>query len=152
MNKKHKGFVTLAVAFVFAGVAVRRLADWITACWRAQEGVVVVEFALVAPMMMMIALVGLEMARGLQHYHVATKAVRDGARYLSRVADPTDATAQANTRNLVLTGSLDGSSNWLLYYSTDPSNVAINVTNVPNLGSSGAGSHSGRVGRGQRSL
>jgi hypothetical protein len=80
-----------------------------------QQGLAVVEFAIVLPVIVLIALAVTELGRGLYQYNTLTKAVRDGARYLSDVAVVPPGIVDispfvSNTQNLVVYGDVDGGS------------------------------------------
>ena len=79
-----------------------------------QQGLAAVEFAIVLPLILLMALAITELGRGLYQYNTLSKAVHDGARYLSDravnnlgVVDITDYKA-AQTRSLVMCGTLAG--------------------------------------------
>jgi hypothetical protein len=86
-----------------------------------ERGLAAVEFAIILPLVLLIMLATAELGRALYQYNTLTKAVRDGARYLSGVAivggtgaiDLT-ATKLTNTRNLVVYGNISGAGTALL--------------------------------------
>lgn len=78
-----------------------------------QQGLAVVEFAIILPVIVLIALGVTELGRGLYQYNTLTKSVRDGVRYLSDVAIGPLGTVDigpytTNTQNLVVYGDVDG--------------------------------------------
>ena len=78
-----------------------------------QSGLAVVEFAIVLPLIVLLALAVTELGRGLYQYNTLTKAVRDGVRHLSDVAIDTlgqvDITPHvSDVQNLVVYGDVDG--------------------------------------------
>lgn len=80
-----------------------------------QRGLAVIEFTIALPLIVLIALAVTELGRGLYQYNTLTKAVRDGARYLSDVAiGPlgTISTGPHETavKNLVVYGDSGGGS------------------------------------------
>jgi Flp pilus assembly protein TadG len=84
-------------------------------CKQKQQGLAVVEFAIILPLIVLIALAVTELGRGLYQYNTLTKAVRDGARYLSDVAIGPLGTVDispyiTSTQNLVVYGDVDGGS------------------------------------------
>jgi hypothetical protein len=97
-----------------------------------------VEFVLVLPVIIALLFGAIEIGRLLHDFHVISKGVRDGARYLSRVdvdcsggvgpgtfSDPVE---QANGLNLVMTGSIDapgGPSDYLLFAWTHGSTTLV---------------------------
>lgn len=108
---------------------------WRSAC-RETKGVAFLEFTILFPLLLSLAIGVFEFGRALQHRHVIDKAVRDAGRYLARI--PATCTAAGtnngtidsayitNARNLALTG-VTSSGTAILNYWTDPSTVAVNV-------------------------
>ncbi len=68
-----------------------------------QRGVALVEFALILPLLILLALIATEFGRALYQYNTLAKSVRDAARYLSVQAP---GTRIAEARNLVVYGSV----------------------------------------------
>lgn len=98
---------------------------------RTQRGVALVEFALVLPLLVLLAMITAEVGRALYQYNTLAKAVRDGARYLSvRVASP-DNTSHA--KNLVVFGNTAGTGNPLL--------PGLSLANVPDPAWGATGSY-----------
>ena len=95
-----------------------------------QRGVAAIEFAICAPVLLLLMLATAEVGRMLIQYNTLSKAVRDGARYAVREAANgstgtvliTNATRN-NTRNLVVTGAVAGTGAPLL-----PGLAVTNVT------------------------
>src|SRR6185295_11404664 len=81
----------------------------IFALWRDEFGAALVEFTLLAPFLLFLGLGMSEFGRFLYQYQLVLDGLRDGARYLARLYDPTDATNQSNAANLAVTGTIDGS-------------------------------------------
>jgi Flp pilus assembly protein TadG len=86
-----------------------------------ERGLAAVEFAILLPLVLLIMLATAELGRALYQYNTLTKAVRDGARYLSSVAIiggtgviGLDADKVADTRNLVIYGNTGGTGTPLL--------------------------------------
>jgi len=78
-----------------------------------QQGLAAVEFTIMLPLLLLIALAITELGRGLYQYNTLSKAVHDGARYLSDRAvnnlGVVDITGyEAPTKNLVICGTLAG--------------------------------------------
>lgn len=94
-------------------------------------GTAVLEFTLVAPLLIVLGLGAGEFGRALQHHHVLNKAARDAARYLARVpgdctggiADPAHITG---AKNLAMTGYVNGGAPILSYW-TDPNTITVTV-------------------------
>jgi Flp pilus assembly protein TadG len=86
-----------------------------------EQGLAAVEFAIILPLVLLIMLATAELGRALYQYNTLTKAVRDGARYLSSVAIGGGAgvidltgTKMTNTKNLVVFGNISGTGTSLL--------------------------------------
>lgn len=88
-----------------------------------QRGLAAVEAAIVLPLLLLLMLATGELGRAFYQYNTLTKAVRDGARYISEkatdgltglIADPIDTAAVTATKNLVVYGSPGGSGEPLL--------------------------------------
>ncbi len=71
----------------------------------AEQGVAVIELALVLPLLLLLSLLTTEMGRAFYHYGVLTQSVREGVRHLSRQL-PGQGVATA--RNLVVYGNPEG--------------------------------------------
>ena len=82
------------------------------------------EFALAVPLLLIILAGGYEFSRALWEYQLASKGVRDAARYLARVNDPTSSGSQTIATNLVVRGSAGTTAAPRL----DPSDVSVSVT------------------------
>jgi hypothetical protein len=77
-----------------------------------QQGVALVEFAFVLPLLLVLSLVSTELGRAVYRYNTTAKAVRDAVRYLS-VQTPNDQTAMARARNLIVYGNVAGTGQML---------------------------------------
>jgi Flp pilus assembly protein TadG len=98
---------------------------------RARRGAALVEFTLVAPLLIMLMCGLAEFANAMRQYHIMEKGVRDAGRYLARAGMSgcsIDADATTAAQNLALTGQMSGGS-VLLPTWTDPSSVAVAVAN-----------------------
>ena len=73
-----------------------------------QNGVAIVEFALILPFLLILSMITTEFGRALYQYNTLTKSVRDAARYLS-VQTPGDTTKYATAKNLAVYGNPAGS-------------------------------------------
>jgi len=85
-----------------------------------QQGVALVEFALVLPFLLVLSIVTFEFGRAVWQYNTLTKSVRDAARYLSL---QTPGTKIAQARNLMVYGNLGGSGAPLV--------MGLGTSNVP---------------------
>lgn len=96
-----------------------------------QQGLAAMEFAITLPLIILIALAVTELGRGLYQYNTLTKAVQDGARYLSDNSINTlgllditlidTANGQAideNAKRLVVYGDIDGGTPVLSNFDT----------------------------------
>jgi Flp pilus assembly protein TadG len=95
-----------------------------------QRGVATIEFAICAPVLLLLMLATAEVGRMLIQYNTLSKAVRDGARYTVREAANGSTgtvlitnTVRNNTQNLVVTGTMAGTGTPLL-----PGLTVANVT------------------------
>lgn len=87
-----------------------------------QKGVALIELALVIPLLLLLSMIAADFGRAMYQYDILTKAVRDGARYLTTQI-PTDPTAIGKARNLVVYGNLTGSPATPLALGLAPANV-----------------------------
>ena len=96
-----------------------------------QEGSALVEGAVLVPVLFALILGVLEFSYYFYQQHLVSTGVRDAARYLARVVDPTDPAAQTTAQNLAATGSPNGGSARRTK-GFDPSEVTFIFTLVPN--------------------
>jgi Flp pilus assembly protein TadG len=75
---------------------------------RDQEGSALIEFTIMAPLLLSLVLGISEFGRFLYQYQMVLEGLRDAGRYLARL-DANDATNQSNAANLATTGTIDGS-------------------------------------------
>lgn len=76
-----------------------------TRAWRDEGGSVLLESTLVFPVLFALVFGVLEFSYYFYQQHLVSTGVRDAARYLARVADPTSATAQTAAQNLAASGT-----------------------------------------------
>ena len=78
---------------------------------KSQQGVAIVEFALVLPFLIILSVLVIEFGRAMYQYNTIAKSVRDAVRYLS-VQDPTIATSDPGkvtiAKNLIVYGNPAG--------------------------------------------
>jgi Flp pilus assembly protein TadG len=74
---------------------------------KKQNGVAIVEFALILPFLLLLTFITTEFGRAIWEYNTLAKSVRDAARYLS-TRTPSSAVEMANARNLLVYGNLAG--------------------------------------------
>ena len=70
-----------------------------------QNGVALVEFSLILPLLLLLTFITTEFGRAMYQYNTITKSVRDAVRYLST---ETPGTHQAEAKNLIVYGNLAG--------------------------------------------
>src|SRR5687767_10995629 len=75
---------------------------------RDQNGAALIEFTIMAPLLLSLVLGISEFGRFLYQYQMVLEGLRDAGRYLARL-DANDATNQSNAANLATTGTIDGS-------------------------------------------
>lgn len=85
-----------------------------------QNGVALIEFAFVLPLLLLLSLMATELGRAVYRYNTTAKAVRDAVRYLSV---QTPGTHVLETRNLIVYGNLAGTGPLL--------DTALTAANVP---------------------
>ena len=99
---------------------------------RDQSGAALIEFTIMAPLLLSLVLGIAEFGRFLYQYQMVLEGLRDAGRYLARL-DANDATNQSNAANLATTGTIDGSGDprvdgW------EAGDVGFAVTDVDNTG------------------
>ncbi|MGD9966261.1 MAG: TadE/TadG family type IV pilus assembly protein [Hyphomonadaceae bacterium] len=111
---------------------------------RARGGAALVEFTLVAPLLLMLMCGMAEFANAMRQYHIMEKGVRDAGRYLARVpmtGCTVSGTATTAARNLALTGRTSGGS-YLLPTWNDLTTVTVTI---PQCFDNSAGAYRGRA-------
>ena len=103
---------------------------------RNQKGVAFLEFTILFPLLLVLAVGTFEFGHALQNYHLINKSLRDAARFLARqpiscasqgVNNGTiDPSIQTEAKNIAMTGEITGGT-FLLNYWTDPNTVTISV-------------------------
>jgi Flp pilus assembly protein TadG len=101
-----------------------------------RRGVSIIEMTVMLPVLVSLAFGVAEFGRALQHHHVMNKAMRDAARFLTRVpvdcpsgaatGSVTDAADIATAKNLALNGAPTGGSPRVSYWS-DPTSISVQV-------------------------
>ena len=89
--------------------------------WRECRGIATVEFAIVAPVLLLLMLATAELGRLAYQYNTLTKSVRDGVRFAvneaavgtTRIVNITEL-VRTQTRNLVVSGNINGAGAPLL--------------------------------------
>lgn len=96
---------------------------------RNRKGAALVEFSLLAPILILLMGGLSEFANAMRQYHVMEKGVRDAGRYLTRVpmtGCTINGASITAAQNLALTGRTAGGTNLLANW-TDPTTVAVTV-------------------------
>ena len=124
----------------------RHRAARLVALWRDRSGTALVEFTLLAPVLILFALGLFAFGRGLYQYQQVVNGVRDGARYLAHQSNPNDTTLKSQAQTLATKGCLTSCGSVALRVSNwRPSDVLFSVTNVsnPSNGCSGSACYNG---------
>lgn len=96
---------------------------------RSRSGVAAVEFALLVPIILTSAALIIELGRGLAQASAVEKGLRGGAMLAARSSWPlVDATELSNIKNMVMTGTVDGSGSPLVDGWVDTSTVTITTS------------------------
>lgn len=90
-----------------------------------ETGAILVEFALVTPLLLMIMATILELGVALHQANLLEKQVAAGAALAARSDYPLDAAATASVTNLVRTGSVDGGAVLMEGWSDGSANLTI---------------------------
>lgn len=105
-----------------------------------QNGGAIVEFIFVLPLLLLLMLSTAELGHAFYQYNTLTKAVRDGARYLSANAllgstgiISISSALRTETRNLVVYGNTAGSGDPLIPAFTDISTVIANAAGTEHV-------------------
>jgi Flp pilus assembly protein TadG len=97
---------------------------------RDERAASLVEFSLVAPLLILLMCGMAEFANGMRQYHIMQKGVRDASRYVARVqmtGCTIPAAAITNAKALALTGRISGGTNLLSTW-TDPNTITVTVS------------------------
>jgi hypothetical protein len=96
--------------------------------WKKEDGAALVEAMVVLPFFMVLALGILEFGNLLYQYHHIVSGVRDAARYLARVQDPTS--AESTAKQIAVTGETSGGDKRVSWWNT--SDITVSYTNIAN--------------------
>src|ERR1041385_1180097 len=112
---------------------IRRVVAVIPALRRDCSGTALVEFTLLAPVLVTLALGMFAFGRGLYQYQQVVNGVRDAARYLAHQSNPSDATLQSQAKTLATKACLTSCSSVTLRVANwHPADVSFSVTNISN--------------------
>ncbi len=104
------------------------MCGWLNRLRRCRRGVAAVEFGLMLPMLMILLVCIVELGRFLALGEAVEKGLRAGAMYAARQDLPLSAAAEGQIRNLVRTGTNDGSGEFLAPALADPA-VTVDIPN-----------------------
>ena len=96
------------------------MCGWLNRLRRCRRGVAAVEFGLMLPMLMVLLLCIVELGRFLALGEAVEKGLRAGAMYAARQDLPLSLSTRNQIRNLVRTGTNDGSGTYLAPALGDP--------------------------------
>jgi Flp pilus assembly protein TadG len=104
--------------------------------FRSEIGSAMVEFSLLAPFLLSLALGMFEFGRFIYQYQMVVEGLRDAGRYIARL-DPTVLANQTSAANLATTGTIDGTGTARVTGWT-ADDIDFDVTDVDNDNGSGA--------------
>jgi len=110
---------------------------------RSEAGAALVEFSLMAPFLLALALGMFEFGRFFYQYQLVVEGLRDAGRYIARL-DPAIAANQTSAKNLAVKGTVNGSGTSRVE-GWDAADVSVNITNVDNSAGSYRGGTTIRV-------
>jgi Flp pilus assembly protein TadG len=100
--------------------------------WRDIQGSALVEATALTPVLFALVFGVMEFSWYFYDQHRVSTGVRDAARYLSRVLDPTAATLQTAAKNLAVTGDISGATMTPRVTGWTTGSVHVNVASIPN--------------------
>jgi Flp pilus assembly protein TadG len=95
---------------------------------RNQNGAALVEFTVVLPFLVFLGLGAFEFSNALYGHHVITTGLRDAARYLARLDDPT--AAETAAKQLAVYGEIGGASKRVSWW--DVGDITVALTTIAN--------------------
>lgn len=102
--------------------------------WRSERGTAAAEMALVTPLLLVLLFGSFELGKYFFDEHIVIKAVRDGARYAGRqtfanmACGAVTSGVETQIKNLVRTGTTDGSGTPRLPYWTSNATVTVSTS------------------------
>ncbi len=84
------------------------MSRWIEKFLKDANGAAAVEAAIVMPVILALAFGTIEFSNAFWDHQLISTGVRDAARYLARVNDPNDGTAQSRAQNIAVYGNASG--------------------------------------------
>ncbi len=102
---------------------------------RTRCGSAAIEFALIVPFVLLVMTAVIDYGRALSHRNTVEKGVRAGAMLAARSDDPMTADQLVSVQNMVKTGTIDGSADFLVSgWSEAGATVTITSTNFSGSG------------------
>src|SRR5512134_481275 len=86
--------------------------------WADRRGASLVEFTVVMPFLVLLGFGTFEYGSALYGHHMVTTGLRDAARYLARVDDPTSSAEQDRAKQLAVFGQIGGSTKRVSWWNT----------------------------------
>ncbi len=116
--------------------------------WRGRQATAAVEFAIITPVLLVLLVAVIDMARLMHDFHTVDRGLRDATRYLSRIpmveldiqcpANTLDQTAidVDQAKEMAMTGYIGGTTNLLKYWdvATDKGDITVSVDCKDNTG------------------
>jgi len=102
--------------------------SWLKRLRTDRSGAALIEFTLVAPLLLLVGLGIFEFGNVLYGHHLVNTGVHDAARYLARVDDPT--ASEAAAKQLAVYGQIGGSAKRVSWWGTG--DVSVSLTSIPN--------------------
>jgi Flp pilus assembly protein TadG len=109
--------------------------------WRDDDGAALLEMAIMLPFLCITVFGVFEVGHLMWQYQQIQSGVRDGARYLSRVSDPTVSTTicapavlanfETKAKQIAVTGAIGGATNRVSWWNT--SDITISYPTIANL-------------------
>jgi Flp pilus assembly protein TadG len=98
--------------------------------WADRRGASLVEFTVVMPFLVLLGFGTFEYGSALYGHHMVSTGLRDAARYLARVDDPTVTTEQDKAKQLAVYGQIGGSAKRVSWWNTG--DVSVSTSTIAN--------------------
>ena len=98
---------------------------------RCERGTAVTEFVVTMPLLLIFLFGLIGMAQLLWYHHIITEGVRDGTRFLSRVASPTTDPNLTRAKNIAMKGIV-GRGGLVFYFWTDAASISVTQVDIAN--------------------
>jgi Flp pilus assembly protein TadG len=110
-----------------------RAHSWFARLARCNRGTAVTEFVVTMPLLLIFLFGLIGMGQLLWYHHIITEGVRDGTRFLSRVASPTTDPNLTRAKNIAMKGIVGGGG-LVFYFWTDPASISVTQVAIANTG------------------